>query len=137
MRFEWRPLRAGEPDHELIWLCVTVASAVLLATWVLAGWPFPRCNFRALTGVPCLTCGATRAALSLLHGEWASAWRFNPLATLAMVGVGVFDAYAAAVLAFRAKRLRVRFPSRRVWKFTLGLGALLALANWVYLLQAD
>ena len=135
MRFEWRPLRAGEPDHELIWLCVTVAAAALLADWTLAGLSLPRCTFRAVTGLPCLTCGATRAALSLLHGEMASAWRFNPLATLAMGGVGVFDVYAAAVLTFGAKRIRMSFPSRRAWAITLGGGTALALANWVYLLR--
>src|SRR3712207_7296695 len=31
-------------------------------------------SFRALTGVPCVTCGATRAATALLQGDVATAF---------------------------------------------------------------
>jgi hypothetical protein len=136
MRFEWRSLRAGEPDHELIWLSVTIAGAALMWCWLTLALPWPRCTFHALTGLPCVTCGATRAALSLLQGDPAAAWRLNPLVTVAIGGVAVFDIYAAAVLAARSKRFRLRLPSaasRRV--FVSGLAAV-ALINWVYLLRA-
>jgi hypothetical protein len=136
MRFVWRPLRAGELDHELLWLCVTIAGAALMWCWLALALPWPRCTFHALTGLPCVTCGATRAALSLLQADPAAAWRFNPLATIAICGIGVFDAYAAVVLATRARRLRVRLSSPAPRRALLATVATVALVNWGYLLLA-
>ena len=137
MRFEWRSLRVGELDHELFWLCVTVTGAALLWCWLALALPWPRCTFLGLTGFPCVTCGATRAALSLLHADPAAAWRFNPLATITICGVGLFDVYAAAVLTMRARRLRVSVSSEASRKVLLGAVAVVAFANWVYLLRAS
>ncbi len=102
--------------------------------WLAFGLAWPRCTFHALTGIPCVTCGATRAALSLFHADPAAAWRFNPLATIAICGVGVFDVYAAAVLAMRARRLRVRLSSAASRRVVAGAVVAVALLNWAYLL---
>ncbi len=45
----------------------------------------PDCPFRALTGLPCLSCGTTRAALCLAQGKLAAAFQFNPLAAAALL----------------------------------------------------
>ncbi|MDR1214869.1 MAG: DUF2752 domain-containing protein [Propionibacteriaceae bacterium] len=37
------------------------------------------CPFRALTGWLCPLCGGTGAGSALLTGQWALAWRLNPL----------------------------------------------------------
>lgn len=37
-------------------------------------------------GMPCPTCGATRAALCLADGRWSAALTVNPLATIALLG---------------------------------------------------
>jgi hypothetical protein len=42
-------------------------------------WIFPRCLFRELTGLDCPGCGSLRSVHYLLHGEIATAFRFNPL----------------------------------------------------------
>jgi hypothetical protein len=136
MRFVWRPLRAGEVDHELLWLCVTVSGAALMWCWLALALPWPRCAFHAVTGLPCLTCGATRAALSLFHGDLAAAWRLNPLATIAIGGIGVFDAYAAVVLALRGPRLRGQLTSPQARRALRARVAALGLVNWTYLLLA-
>jgi hypothetical protein len=131
MHFEVRRLRAGELDHELIWLAVTITSAVLLATWLALGLPLPRCTFRALFGVPCVTCGSTHAAIALFHGEFLAAWRFNPLATFFFFAIAIYDAYALIVLVRRTSRLR--FGVARRYLVPLIIGA--ALLNWVFLLR--
>lgn len=40
---------------------------------------YPRCIFHMATGLSCPGCGSLRAAHSLLHGDFAAAFRFNPL----------------------------------------------------------
>jgi hypothetical protein len=37
------------------------------------------CLFKAVSGLPCPSCGSTRSVLCLLHGEWSHAWMINPL----------------------------------------------------------
>lgn len=40
---------------------------------------FPPCTLKALTGINCLSCGATRSTLALLHGNLGAAIYYNPL----------------------------------------------------------
>ena len=136
MRVHWRTLRPGELDHELIWLAVTTSGAALAFAWLTIGLPWPTCAFRSLTGLPCMTCGATRAALALAHGDFLGAWRLNPLAVVAIGGIAVFDVYALAVLAMRRRRLRVSVP-RRATRWLLLVGAASALVNWAYVLGSN
>lgn len=134
LAFEWRPLRKGELDHELIWLSVTAATALFGVLWLSLGMPWPRCTFQALTGVPCFTCGSTRAAVAFLHGELGSAFRWNPMAAAGFIAILAYDAYAAAVLLFGLPRLRLRGPGTETRKTLVRLLVILALINWVYLL---
>ncbi|MGZ5003198.1 MAG: DUF2752 domain-containing protein [Chthoniobacterales bacterium] len=134
MRFELRRLRAGELDHELIWLAVTITSALLLAAWLRLGMPIPQCTFHALFGIPCLTCGSTRAALAFLHGDLSGAWRFNPLATVSFFAIALYDAYALLVLVRQTARLRIIWSPAARWRFT-ALVSSAVLLNWVYLLR--
>ena len=51
------------------------------------------CVFHAVTDVPCLGCGMTRACLALIHGHFADAWRYHPFSFLIIglvVGVAFF-----------------------------------------------
>ena len=36
------------------------------------------CTFRRITGFPCPGCGLTRSFISIAHGQFVDAWRFNP-----------------------------------------------------------
>jgi len=135
MRVELRRLRAGELDHELIWLAVTVGAAIAAVAWLALQLPWPVCTFRRLTGFPCLTCGATRASLALLHGDLAAAWRLNPLVFAAAWAVACFDLYALVVLSSGARRLRISWPNRMVRRLTLSAAGVVGLLNWIYLLQ--
>lgn len=134
MRVVWRRLGPGELDAELLWLSVSLGGVALAAAWLWAGLPWPQCMFFSLTGHPCLTCGATRAAIQFLHLNFSAALHWNPLMFFFYVGVALFDVYALIVLVTRARRLRflnLTSAEKNVFRFAL-IAALLA--NWSYLL---
>ena len=134
MRLLWRPRLAHEGDPELIWLAVSVASIALATGWLALALPWPKCPFLAVTGLPCLTCGATRSSIAVLHGDVFAAVGWNPLAFVALCGLVVFDLYAAIVLVGRTRRLRIvdwSVTEKNVVR--LAVLCLLAL-NWIYLL---
>jgi hypothetical protein len=90
------------------------------------------CAFRAVTGVPCPTCGATRAAFALVSGDPAGALRRNPLVAGLLIGVPVWGATRLGA----GRRLRVECGSRErtvLW----AVASLLVIANWVYVLAAE
>jgi uncharacterized protein DUF2752 len=69
------------PQH-LKWI-VPLAAVTALA--VLYAFPpaqyafYPQCVFRWATGFDCPGCGSLRSVHCLLHGEFAAAFRLNPL----------------------------------------------------------
>jgi uncharacterized protein DUF2752 len=90
------------------------------------------CYFKAITGLPCLTCGGTRATWRLLALDPAGALVLNPLATVAVVGVAAW-ALADLALMARGSALRLRLSSRAAGVARLG-GVLALLLNWAYLI---
>jgi hypothetical protein len=93
----------------------------------------PTCLLRAATGVPCPTCGGTRAAAALLSGHLTDAFAFNPLLVLAFLGIVAYVPYAGAVACgvlapVRTGWLEGSMPPALRW----GIVALVG-GNWVYL----
>jgi hypothetical protein len=70
---------------------------------------FPRCPLFVWTGLKCAGCGSQRAVHSLLHGDLAAAWAYNPMFVLALpyVLVGIWLEYF--VPRTRYTTLRQRF----------------------------
>ena len=133
MKSEWRQLAPNELDHELIWLTMSLAGVGVSAAWLRAGFPWPRCLFHQLTGLPCLTCGMTRCAVAFFHADFAAAMQWNPIIFLSLCGISIFDLYAIIVLITAAPRLRIRCsPSTGKYARRAVLGALAV--NWIYLL---
>lgn len=131
---EFRALRRGELDHELIWLLVSIATVATLLVLLHFGVQTPPCFFHERTGLPCLTCGATRCLLKATQGQFAAAASLNPLALAAGVAIAVFDVYAAVVLFFHLPRIRVNpfsVGTRDLWR---GAAIFVCGANWIYLL---
>ena len=135
MRLVWRKLAPGEFNYELVWLAVSVAAAVSGAIWLRLGLPMPHCPFLAITGYPCLTCGATRCSIALLNANLATAWHWNPLAFVALCGLALYDLYAAIVLLGGLPRARlVDWTAMEKNAARIGVVALIVV-NWVYLLS--
>ena len=137
MQISRRLLAKDQTDHELLWLSVSLGGLIGAVTWLALKLPWPICLFHALTGHPCPMCGATRSAIAFFHGQFFTAWKWNPLAFLAYCALSIFDAYAFVVLVTRAPRLRITHATATEMNFVrITVVALLAV-NWIYLLVAN
>ena len=110
---------AADPAAGARRLLVLLALGLLLSLAVLAwfgatrapiGWPATSalllhftCPLRALTGIACPGCGATRAAAALLQGDLRAALALNPFFVLALGAL-----FASGTVAAIAPRLTER-----------------------------
>ena len=133
MRIGWRDRR----PEDLRTLLEGVVAVLLigLALAVLQRRGISICLFHRLTGLPCFTCGSTRAAAALLSGHPVQALRLQPLATLAGLALGAAAAFHAfGVIALR-RVVWVRLQPNE-WR-AVGLAALaLGVLNWLYLVRS-
>ena len=96
--------------------------------------PFTVCLFKAFTGLPCPTCGSTRAVGRLVHLDVAGAIAMNPLATLGVVVLAIWAVADFGLLARgRALDVEVGSPLSRLVR-VLAIAAVAA--NWLYLLAS-
>ena len=91
------------------------------------------CPWKALTGVPCATCGMTHAFVHLAHGAAASALAASPFGALLAAAAWTFAAADAARLALGLPLPLL--PARFARGFAVA-GAALLLANWAFLVVA-
>jgi len=99
---------------------LVLAFLPIAARWSLEmglRWP---CAARDLFGLPCPSCGGTRALAALSHGNIGEALRFNPFVIIGL---------ALLLLLPRAQRIPPRWKS---WGWPVFFAA--AGANWLYLL---
>jgi len=91
------------------------------------------CVFRAVTGVPCPTCGGMRATVALAFGNLSLAFRYNPLVTAAWL-------LLPPTLLLTLVRRKRPFPiggTTKLWLVRLAviLVALAGIANWHYVIR--
>ena len=104
---------------------------VIVGTLILLAYSFGivLCPLKKYTGIPCPTCGATRAVLSAFHGDFYEAFKLQPLVMTVAVMAG--PVALAAALSQRVKHvlaMTIRYPL--TWFFA----ALLLATNWVYVI---
>ncbi len=93
----------------------------------------PDCAFKGLTGIPCLTCGATRSVVHLSHGEFLSAFVMNPLTTLCLISAVLYFFYSLVSAAFNLPRISILLTDNERKVIRAGVAVFL-LAQWVYLI---
>ena len=87
---------------------------------------YPVCPFLGLTGCYCPGCGTLRSLHQLLHGNFVSAFGYNPLAVLALPFI-VYSYVTGAARAFRIPAPRPVFV-HHFWIWTLLVGVI---AFWI------
>lgn len=115
----------------LLWGVAAASTAALRPLWLALAPVLPACPMRTFTGIPCPTCGTTRAAVALLHGDLATALHANPLAALA--GVGFVVGGLVALAWAWARGPLPALPTRLPWSVRAAVLALLV-ANWAWVI---
>ena len=126
--------RAGAPPLGAIFGGIGALAAAAVWALGLDRIPLTLCLFKAMTGLPCPTCGGTRALGRLAAGDVAGAVAMNPLAAL---GAAALAAWALADLVLlssgRAVSLEVSGPAGRALRVAVPAALLL---NWLDLVAA-
>jgi uncharacterized protein DUF2752 len=126
--------RAGAPPLGAIFGTLGLVAAAAVRLLHLDRIPFSLCLFKAFTGLPCPTCGTTRALGRLFALDFGGALVMNPFTTVLAV---VVAAWAVADLALLPRRQALDVEVSPRVGFALRVGALvLFLANWAYLVAA-
>lgn len=122
---------AGGTPLGAIFLGASSLACLAVGLLHLDRFGLPVCIFKATTGWPCLTCGATRALARLYELDLAGAAAMNPLAVLVaftLVPWGTAD----VLLMTRGRALALELSPGTARALRILAVALLA-ANWVYL----
>lgn len=99
----------------LLGCAALLAAGLGYALWVrLTGLAIP-CPFRAVTGLKCPGCGVTRMCLALLRGDWAAAWRANPVLLLLLPLLAVLLVRAALRYVREGGTIGPRWERGLVW----------------------
>ena len=121
-----RPPLREEKQLLLLWGVGAVGALAFRSFLLRLSLLFPRCPFRTLTGLPCLTCGTGRAGRAFLHGDLVAAFHFHPLSTIAALLV-----VAGGLLAPLWVLLRLPVPDRlSLSPLQRGLVVALLIAAW-------
>lgn len=93
----------------------------------------PRCTFHKLTGLPCPSCGATRAGIYLGHLQIARSFLENPIYFVLYVSL-FFYALNSLVGALFYKNIELQ--TSKPWKKVILPVLLIAISlNWLYLIM--
>ena len=104
-------------------LLAAALFAVMAAVYMVPpeNSPLPTCEFRALTGHSCLTCGLTRSLHAISHGELAESIRHHLMGP----AVFIFMLLSFIVLSLEAvsgKRLKIGMEGKGRWRVVVLLG---------------
>lgn len=131
VKLRWKensPPQMPGPAFALLALTLLLAAR-FLPVELLA----PACQFKSLSGLPCVGCGSTRAFVRFVHGDFIAALQLNPLGTLLAVSSVLLVLYTA--LRFTVLRRRPVFIASPGLRTLLRRSAMAFLAiNWIYLL---
>jgi len=128
-----RALPRHPVNHEAIWGPLTVLGLLLARYFPFDLISLGACPWRALTGIPCPTCGGTRCMVELTHLNLGAALAMNPLVALAGVAAAAYAVHALGVWLLGWQRWRPSISSPGAQRL-LRLGTVAALLlNWAYL----
>jgi len=111
----------------VVWMIIILG---ILAVYKFA--PPTMCVFHELTGYPCLSCGATRAANALFEGDLFGMFYYNPLVVVFCAGLFFFSLFKLLEFIFRFK-LILRLNRKTALGARLLLAVMVA-ANWLFLI---
>ncbi len=109
---------------------LALAALLALAAFLPADHPlgFPLCPLKRLAGIPCPTCGMTRAFCNAVQLHWRTSLRWHPLG-LPLALACALGALWLGMEAWRGRTFKPEWRTRLMPPLAvLGLGA--TLATW-------
>jgi Protein of unknown function (DUF2752) len=122
------------PPLGLIFAAIGVVGALAVGLLHLDRLPFPLCYLKLLTGLPCPTCGSTRALGRLFALDVPGALVMNPVTTLAAFAILLWAA-ADLVLLPQKRALGLELSPRAGRALRIAV-VVAVVANWAFLLAA-
>jgi hypothetical protein len=129
-----RQARTEERQIAVLWGVAALATLLLRPFWLALASFLPACPFRAITGIPCPTCGTGHAALALLHGHFLAALTCNPLTSIAGVGFIAGGLIAPIWVLLHGRLPAVPAPLPRAARMAIVLALL---ANWAWVVATS
>ena len=124
----------------LLFLGLSLAGYGLLALKVFTDFlpdnRFSVCLFKTVTGIPCPSCGTTRAVVLLLHGQVLPSILLNPFGLIIAFFLILVPVWIIADLILRKESFYQaysrtdQFIAGQKWFFIPAIG--LVIANWVW-----
>lgn len=116
--------------------CVVGYSWLFFANRLLdTGDGFHLCYFRTVFGIPCPTCGSTRAVLLLMRGDIIGSLLLNPVGILIAIIMIVMPLWLASDLLFKKQTLFTAYRKSeqavRI-KWVAAILIALVIANWIW-----
>ena len=94
------------------------------------------CPIKNIAGIPCPSCGTTRAVIAIINGHFSEAALINPLGYLAVVATAVLPVWLSYDLLLQKETLRVSYNKAENYikgsKIFIALAACLMLTNWIW-----
>lgn len=132
----WRKISGSELPLGLIYAVISIL-AVAGARLAVDGVAFKGyfCPFKFITGIPCPTCGITRAYAAVSHLDFAQALGLNPLMVIVLVGVWIWGLVSFSGSVYRGRVPRISATGNAATAMRVFVVAAIA-ANWAYLIAA-
>ena len=134
MRIQMNTREPGQIEFGIIYGSIA-ALCVLAVKYLPIAHIAPSCVFRGMSGLPCPTCGTTRALLSMAKGNFIDAMTMNPLVVVLLTAAIASCLYSFVSLLFGTRRMTFSLSEREkdVMRIT---AVMIVLLNWGYLLYA-
>jgi hypothetical protein len=128
--------REGGTPLGVVFAAIGSLAGLAIVTLRLDRLPLVVCVFKGLTGLPCPTCGSTRAFGRLFRLDLRGALAMNPLATLGAILIALWAlAELLLLLPPRRRTLAIEVAPRVATALRVAV-IVAALLNWIYLLAA-
>ena len=113
---------ADRPRPFYLAMALALGSVLLASRFLEPPRAINVCLFNLVTGLPCMTCGLTRAFHAISLGNLRDALAYHPL-SLFLYGLAVWHLLVAVLrlLGWRTRLLRTPHPVRAMVAGTLGL----------------
>lgn len=132
MKIRTTPRPLGEPPIGA--LAMVPLFFLPLGAWLIesGNLTLSQCGLKTLAGIPCVSCGSTRATIHLLHGDFATALYYQPMTMLIYAMLLTWGTLSLGALVKR-RSLHLDLSRREDLAIKLTLVAI-PLANWAYLI---